>query len=49
MLVGLRTTLVAVMRAFLGGEDVAAVRKVWAVVSAADVAEAQRRHDALPG
>jgi hypothetical protein len=46
---GLRTKLEAVMTAILGGEDEAAVRKVWAEVCAADVAEAQRRHDALPG
>ena len=45
---GLRTKLDAVMTAILGGEDEAAVRKVWADVCAADVAEAQRRHDQLP-
>ena len=44
---GLRTKLAAVMTAILGGEDEAAVRKVWADVCAADVAEAQRRHDEL--
>ena len=44
---GLRSKLEVVMAAILGGEDEAAVRKVWADVCAADVAEAQRRHDAL--
>ncbi len=44
---GLRTKLAAVMTAILGSEDEAAVRKVWADVCAADVAEAQRRHDEL--
>jgi hypothetical protein len=44
---GLRTKLEAVMTAILGGEDEAAVRKVWAEVCAADVAEAERRHAAL--
>jgi hypothetical protein len=46
---GLRTKLAAVLGAILGGEDEAAVRKVWADVCAADVAEAQRRHSALRG
>jgi hypothetical protein len=45
---GLRTKLEAVMTAILGGEEEAAVRKVWAEVCAADVAEAQRRHEDLP-
>ena len=44
---GLRTKLEAVLAAILGGADEAAVRKVWADVCAADVAEAQRRHSAF--
>jgi hypothetical protein len=44
---GLRTKLATVLGAILGGESEAAVRKVWADVCAADVAEAQRRHESL--
>ena len=43
---GLRAKLETVLAAILGGEDEAAVRKVWADVCAADVAEAQRQHRA---
>ena len=46
---GLRTKLEAVLASILSGADESAVRRVWADVCAADVAEAQRRHSASAG